>query len=141
MPSANTEPQSMPNRVKRSKYVVALGAIGLAAALGFGGAHLARVSRSEAKSTEAREVMIAIRAAAYRWHVLHGESTCPSYRQLVEGKFLDRATPKADPWEQPFVITCMESGAVVTSFGPDRERATSDDIVVSTPNIELGNGK
>ena len=59
----------------------------------------------------------------------------------MEGKFLDRDTPKADPWEQPFVISCMESGAVVTSFGPDRKRATPDDVVVATPNSELGNGK
>jgi hypothetical protein len=122
-------------------FVIALGILGLAAAIAFGVARIAGANRADALCNEAREAMMAIRSAAYRWHVLHGESTCPSLRQLVEGRFLARGTRNVDPWEQPFVITCGESGAMVTSFGPDGKRATSDDIVVATPNIELGNGK
>jgi hypothetical protein len=98
-------------------------------------------SKARAESEEAQQAMVLMRSAAYRWHVLHGESSCPSVRQLVEGRFLAPTARRLDPWGQPFVITCGETGAVVTSFGPDRRRATPDDIVVATANSELGYGR
>ena len=127
----------MLNRLMQHPYAATLGAVMIVVALWVGAARVFDGNRRDAQVTEARKAMIVMRAAAYRWHYLHGESTCPSIRQLLESRFLDPEAAKTDPWEQPFVITCMESGAVVTSFGPDRTRATPDDIVVATPNAEL----
>lgn len=123
--------------LRRHKYLASALALMVSTAAWLGVSRTGVHARNAKVNQETREAMELIRDAAYRWHVLHGESTCPSFRQLVEGKFLDREARKVDAWEQPFVITCMESGAVVISLGPDRTRATADDIVVATPNSDF----
>jgi hypothetical protein len=77
--------------------------------------------------------MQAIGAATYQWQIYHGDSVCPSLRQLVDGRFLDPTATKIDRWEQPFTITCRDTGAEIVSFGPDRKPGTADDVKVWSP--------
>jgi hypothetical protein len=114
--------------LSRYKYVLILVPVGAAGAWLSMGGHRVPVA-------ETRDAMTAIGAATYQWQIYHGDSLCPSVRQLVDGRFLDARARKVDPWQQPFVVTCMESGANVLSFGPDRKRGTADDIVVFSPRI------
>jgi general secretion pathway protein G len=58
--------------------------------------------------------------------------TCPhSIDELVSGKYLDRGNAK-DPWGSPLTLKCPgvvdTDGADVTSFGPDKQEGTADDI-------------
>lgn len=85
-----------------------------------------------------REAMLAIGAATFQWQIYHGDSICPSIRQLLEGKFLDPGVPKVDAWAQPFTITCMDDGAEVKSLGPDKKGGTSDDVMVFSPRVTPG---
>jgi hypothetical protein len=128
---------------KRYRYFSIPMAIGLASAIGIGAARYIPLfsGTGSGAANETREALETIRAAAYRWQIYHGDAICPSIRQLVEGKFLDPRARKVDLWEQPIVIACLESGVVVTSFGPDRKRATPDDIVVSSPANVSGGAK
>lgn len=77
------------------------------------------------------EAMLTIGVAAHQWQTYFGDAVCPSVRQLVERKALDATVRKADPWDQPYAIKCMDTEVIVTSSGPDRLRGTPDDIVVS----------
>jgi hypothetical protein len=113
----------------RDNCFLTLVAIGLASAA----QHLACGGSSESERT--KEAMPAVGAAVYQWQVLHGDSICPSIRQLVDGRFLDARARKADAWEQPYTMTCMDTGVIVTSFGPDRKRGTPDDIALFSPRI------
>ena len=123
--------------VKRWRYLLVCAAVALVVVLGFGVTRLTSGNRTASQISEAHATMAVIRAAAYRWHYLYGESTCPSIRQLVNGNFLGRDEGSVDPWDQPYSIGCRESGAVVVSNGPDRRRHTADDLVVATPNSEF----
>lgn len=106
-----------------------LGATGLVMLLGRG---------SNSDEEQQRVVMQAIGAATYQWQIYHGDSVCPSIRQLVDGKFLDRSLPKVDAWQQPFTVTCMDTGAFVSSPGRDRKGGTADDIKVFSPRSSPG---
>jgi hypothetical protein len=85
------------------------------------------------KGNVERKSMLAIGSAAHQWQVFYGDAVCPSIRQLIDGKYLDSNARKVDPWEQPYAVTCGETEITVTSFGPDRKRGTTDDIITSTP--------
>ena len=115
---------SMRGRLNQLNYLVLLVAIGIAV-----GIFIVRPRSEESQISNARVVVQNIRSAVCAWQVIHGDSTCPTLRQLVAGKHLAFDTRMVDPWEQPFVITCRDSTASVTSLGPDRGRGTPDDIV------------
>ena len=108
----------------RTKYLVVLGVVGVAAgSLGL---------RSCAKASDisqTRSAVLEIQSAAIRWQIEHGDSACPTIKQLIGGRTLISSTRMVDAWDMAFVITCFELTIGVTSFGPDRKKGTADDIV------------
>ncbi|HTQ07107.1 MAG TPA: hypothetical protein VMI54_24790, partial [Polyangiaceae bacterium] len=70
------------------------------------------------------------RQAASQWRATNNETECPSISQLVQDKLLDPGQATADPWGQPFGISCTDEDVIVVSNGPDRKRGTKDDIQI-----------
>lgn len=71
-----------------------------------------------------------IRGAIQNWQRINNESTCPSMSQLIQEKELDSATNTADPWQQPYILSCTDDDVIVASAGPDKKKGTPDDIRV-----------
>jgi len=71
-----------------------------------------------------------IRQAASQWQATNNETSCPTMSQLVQDKLLDPGQNTADPWGQPFSITCGDEDVMVVSGGPDKKKGTKDDIVI-----------
>lgn len=61
-------------------------------------------------------------------HMLSGGRDCPSVSRLVETGELDAHSAVEDPWERPFIITCIGDHVQVTSVGADGMHNTEDDI-------------
>ena len=114
----------MRNWPNRAKSLVVLGVVGVAATI-----VALRGCAKASDINQTRSAVFEIQSAAIRWQIEHGDSACPTTRQLIGGRTLISSTRLVDAWDQPFVITCFQLTIGVTSFGPDRKRGTQDDIV------------
>lgn len=85
---------------------------------------------NKAKIDTAKGALRVVRQAASQWRATNNETDCPSISQLVQDKLLDPGQNTADPWGQPFAISCTDEDVIVLSNGPDRKRGTKDDIQV-----------
>ncbi len=77
---------------------------------------------------------LAIRAAILQWQASHSDA-CPTLDDLVREKFMQPELTR-DPWGEPYAITCDDSGASVTSAGPDKKQGTPDDVVSSSRTVK-----
>jgi len=85
---------------------------------------------NKAKVNTAEGAARVIRQAASQWQATNNETSCPTMSQLVQDKLLDPGQNTADPWGQPFSITCGDEDVMVVSGGPDKKKGTKDDIVI-----------
>src|SRR6187399_223029 len=85
---------------------------------------------NKAKVNTAEGAARVIRQAASQWQATNNETSCPTMSQLVQDKLLDPGQNTADPWGQPFSITCGDEDVMVLSGGPDKKKGTKDDIVI-----------
>jgi general secretion pathway protein G len=85
---------------------------------------------NKAKIDTAKGAARVVRQAASQWRATNNETECPSISQLVQDKLLDPGQNTADPWGQPFAISCTDEDVTVLSNGPDRKRGTKDDIQI-----------
>ena len=85
---------------------------------------------NKAKIDTAKGAARVVRQAASQWRATNNETECPSISQLVQDKLLDPGQNTADPWGQPFAISCTDEDVTVVSNGPDRKRGTKDDIQI-----------
>ena len=85
---------------------------------------------NKAKIDTAKGAARVVRQAASQWRATNNETECPSISQLVQDKLLDPGQNTADPWGQPFGISCTDEDVTVVSNGPDRKRGTKDDIQI-----------
>ena len=85
---------------------------------------------NKAKVNTAEGAARVIRQAASQWQATNIETSCPTMSQLVQDKLLDPGQNTADPWGQPFSITCGDEDVMVVSGGPDKKKGTKDDIVI-----------
>lgn len=85
---------------------------------------------NKAKINTAEGAARVIRQAASQWQATNNETSCPTMSQLVQDKLLDPGQNTADPWGQPFSITCADEDVTVISGGPDKKKGTKDDIVI-----------
>lgn len=85
---------------------------------------------NKAKIDTAKGAARVVRQAASQWRATNNETECPSISQLVQDKLLDPGQNTADPWGQPFGISCTDEDVTVVSNGPDRKRGTKDDITI-----------
>ena len=85
---------------------------------------------NKAKIDTAKGAARVVRQAASQWRATNNETECPSISQLVQDKLLDPGQNTADPWGQPFAISCTDEDVIVLSNGPDRKRGTKDDIQI-----------
>ncbi len=85
---------------------------------------------NKAKVNTAEGAARVIRQAASQWQATNNETSCPTMSQLVQDKLLDPGQNTADPWGQPFSITCGDEDVTVVSGGPDKKKGTKDDIVI-----------
>jgi general secretion pathway protein G len=85
---------------------------------------------NKAKINTAEGAARVIRQAASQWQATNNETSCPTMSQLVQDKLLDPGQNTADPWGQPFAITCADEDVMVLSGGPDKKKGTKDDIVI-----------
>jgi hypothetical protein len=99
---------------------------------------LVRPRMKAAEINETRTTAFEIRNAAHSWQVLHGDSVCPTLRQLIEGRHYDPKMPRLDPWQQPFTIGCKHFDVIVRSLGPDGKEGTSDDVVAQKAEGNAG---
>jgi general secretion pathway protein G len=53
---------------------------------------------------------------------------CPTVEELVTHKILKGTTNTKDAWDNDFVISCDQDGAVARSAGPDKQTGSEDDI-------------
>jgi general secretion pathway protein G len=54
---------------------------------------------------------------------------CPSMEDLKSERLLDKGKRTTDPWDQEFVINCIEGDDPdVYSLGPDMQDGTEDDV-------------
>jgi prepilin-type N-terminal cleavage/methylation domain-containing protein len=58
---------------------------------------------------------------------------CPTFESLVEHDILDEASPRKDPWGNPWRIECDGLKVTVSTNGPDRQPGTADDIRIPRP--------
>lgn len=72
-----------------------------------------------------------LRSAISMFQMQSATSDCPTVEALVANRLVDSASKTLDAWDNPFTITCADSGEiVVTSSGPDKVTDTPDDIRV-----------
>lgn len=78
-----------------------------------------------------------IRQAQTDAHVIRGAAemyqaqnpgTCPTIDVLTEERILNGQTQTEDPWSHPYVIDCEGADVTVSSWGPDGNAGTEDDI-------------
>jgi general secretion pathway protein G len=86
---------------------------------------------NKAKKDTAMGAARVVRQAASQWRATNNETDCPSISQLVQDKLLDPGQNTADPWGQPFAISCSDEDVTVVSNGPD-------DIVVPQGAVSPG---
>jgi general secretion pathway protein G len=79
-----------------------------------------------------------IRAAIQNWQAASNETGCPTISQLVQEKHLDPGTSTKDPWGQEFILNCTEDEIFVSSMGPDKKKATKDDIQIPKATAVAG---
>jgi hypothetical protein len=123
-------------RLSRRGFLVMLGLVAIA--VGISSVLVVHPRMQAAELNETQRTAFQIRSAAHSWQVLHGDSVCPSLRQLIEGRHYDPKMPRLDPWQQPFTIGCKHFDVIVRSFGPDGKEGTSDDIVAQKPEGSAG---
>jgi general secretion pathway protein G len=92
----------------------------------------------EAQGKTAETGARVIRGAIMNWQRVNNEVTCPTVQQLVQEKQLDSATTTEDPWQQPYVLQCVDDEVIVTSAGPDKKKGTADDIKVPKGAVATG---
>ncbi len=85
---------------------------------------------NKAKINTAEGAARVIRQAASQWQATNNETSCPTMSQLVQDKLLDPGQNTADPWGQPFTLTCTDDDVTVLSGGPDKKKGSKDDIVI-----------
>ena len=69
-----------------------------------------------------------IKTAAQQYmHLDSPSGTCPTIKELVDGKHLDKGKTE-DPWGTPFKIQCDGDEISVVSAGRDRKENTPDDV-------------
>jgi hypothetical protein len=71
-----------------------------------------------------------IRAAIQNWQSVNDTPRCPTFRQLVDEKHLDRGTSNVDSWGHAFEMRCTDAEVYVRSRGPDGIANTDDDIAI-----------
>jgi hypothetical protein len=131
---------TLANFALRFLLVVSLGAGGAltVAAAGFGWYWLSRVVAGDLyypygghrRLPTAKMQVKMVRDAATQFMI--ETPRCPrGIDELVAGKYLDRINV-TDPWGSPLTFRCPghndSDGADVTSWGPDKELGTADDI-------------
>lgn len=89
---------------------------------------LPRFRESQIKTAETGARVI--RQATQSWQASNNETNCPTMSQLVQDKQLDPGANTNDPWGQAYVLTCADGDVSVTSYGPDKQKGTKDDIKV-----------
>src|SRR5512142_92992 len=90
----------------------------------------------ESDIEQTRAAVRDIRSAAIAWQIDHGDQACPNLKQLIGGKYLTSYTRMVDVWDQHYVVTCFQLTIGVTSFGPDRLKGTSDDVVAEPAPVQ-----
>jgi general secretion pathway protein G len=74
----------------------------------------------------ARSDVAAIRSAVQLYLAEH-PSGCPTVENLKEGRYVDRSKRTTDPWDNDFVIVCIEGDdPEVFSMGPDGQEGDCD---------------
>lgn len=68
-----------------------------------------------------------IKTAAQSYMHLDSAGQCPSIKDLVDGKQIDKSKTD-DPWGSQFKITCDGDDISVVSPGADRKEGTPDDV-------------
>ena len=63
-------------------------------------------------------------------HRIDSPVDCPSFETLCEDGLLDEASPRRDPWGNPWLISCDGAKVSVRTNGPDGQPGTEDDIRV-----------
>jgi general secretion pathway protein G len=97
---------------------------------------LPRFREAQVKSAETGARVI--RGAIMNWQRVNNEVTCPTVAQLVQEKQLDSATTTVDPWNQEYVLQCVDDEVIVSSGGPDKKKGTQDDIRVPKGAVAAG---
>ena len=85
---------------------------------------------SRARVALARTQATTLRGQAQAWRATQSSEDCPTPRGLVAEGYLDESSKLTDPWDVPYEIRCEGTRTMVRSLGPDKQRETSDDIVV-----------
>jgi len=80
-------------------------------------------------TSRAETIRSAVKA---RWHDA-AAADCPDVRTMIEDGVLDENSPRSDPWDVPWRISCEGRKVTVRSNGPDRQPGTEDDIQVPRP--------
>lgn len=86
-----------------------------------------QLKKSRVKSAVLSAGVIKTAAQQYQQLEMAGSSTCPTLKDLIDGKQID-AKKTDDPWGTPFKITCEGDEITVISAGADRKEGTPDDV-------------
>ena len=66
--------------------------------------------------------------SAVQLYILQGGEDCPTVEDLLDDGSLDRGKNTEDPWKNDYLIECDGDNITVTSYGPDEQPGTEDDI-------------
>jgi len=99
--------------------IMAMIATGVAVAV------MPQLKRAQEKAAESD--IAAIRSAV-QLYLATDPNSCPSIDDLIEAKVIDKGKRMLDPWDNEFVIKCVDDDPDVFSMGKDGQEGTEDDI-------------
>lgn len=93
------------------------------------GVAVAVIPRLEKARIDTAKTNVSSIRAAVQMYLAENANKCPSMDDLLSERYLDKGKETNDPWENPFMITCVDGDDPdVYSSGPDGQEGTEDDI-------------